>query len=63
MQKLKHNLAGHTSGPESLLHEGVLCFGHHAAGQGTIFVRTVASLMSVNIPGDRAFMSSASNAA
>ena len=48
----KNNLAGHTIDPDLLLDDGVLSIDHHAAGQKTIFVSTVASLTSVNIPGD-----------
>ena len=52
MQLQEHNLTGHTIDPDSLLHDGVLSIDHHAVGQKTIFVSTVASLTSVNIPGE-----------
>ena len=34
----KRGLVDHTIDPDSLLHEDVLCFDHHAAGQKTILV-------------------------
>ena len=34
----KHDLADHTIDPDSLLHDDVLCFDHHASGQKYIVV-------------------------
>ena len=43
--RLKLKLAGHVIVSDSYLHEGVLCFDHHAAGQRALFVRTKRSRM------------------
>ena len=51
----KHNLDGHTIGPQFLLHEGVLYFGHHAAGQEPIFVSHLHIAHVPELSGDRAF--------
>ena len=39
MARMKHNLAGDTIDPNSLLHVRVVLFGRHAAGQRTLVVR------------------------
>ena len=39
MQRLTHNLAGHTIEPNSLLHDRVVWFDRHGVGQKVIFVR------------------------
>ena len=54
-ERQKHNLAGHTIDPKSVLHDGALCFDRHAAGQRALFVRTKRSRPWPS-QVDRAFM-------
>ena len=55
MQRLKHELTGHAIGQESLLHEGVHGFDHHAARERTVFVSHLDTALSINFSGPTEF--------
>ena len=50
---LKHNFAGHTIDPDSLLRDGVLCFDHRAAGQKAVLVNHLHIVHVHELSGDR----------
>ena len=50
MQRLKHNLGGDTVDPKLLLHDLVVCFDRHAAGQRTIRVRHIQITQTHELP-------------
>ena len=38
MQRMEHDLAGHTIDPDTFLHDGTLRFGHHVASQQIVLI-------------------------